>query len=255
MSKLDKQQIARHFSRAAPHYNRANPAQDAMASFLYHWACNLDLQPDTLLDLGCGTGSLGGRVARLFPESLSIGLDIAPGMLTEAARELTCRVQADMEQLPLAERSIDLLLSSAAMQWTDTAQLLPRLARLVRPGGHALLGLFVEGTLAEWHQALAAADMDPVHELPSVNQLLCQLGDGWQVVQQQSFSTRLQFDSPEAMLMSTRRTGATNARPDRSRGLTGVNRWRRLRSALESTREGEQYCLTYRSLCLHLVAN
>ncbi len=252
MSELDKKRVAQQFSRAASGYNCANPAQDAMASHLYNWAQSLTGSPQTIVDLGCGTGNLAGRMAHLYPDAHCVGLDIAPGMLRQARKEVPCCIQADMEQLPLAPRSINLLLSSAALQWTNTANLLPQLSQLVKPGGNALLGLFVDGTLAEWRDALARCGMESLHPLPSSDELLAQLGAGWRVVRQQEFSTCLQFDSPEAMLMSTRSTGATNARRDRPAGLTGVQRWRRLRNALEQSADNGVYRLTYRSLCLQL---
>ena len=44
-----------------------------------------ELEPSTVVDLGCGTGQLTQRLIRRFPDATIVGIDLSDGMLSEAA--------------------------------------------------------------------------------------------------------------------------------------------------------------------------
>ncbi|MCC6849438.1 MAG: ubiquinone/menaquinone biosynthesis methyltransferase [Deltaproteobacteria bacterium] len=101
----------------------------------------LALRPDErVLDLACGSGDLaaaaveaGGRV---------VGVDVSAGMLREArARRLGCGlVRADALALPLADASIDAVVSGFALRnFVDLRAALAESARVLRPGGRIAL--------------------------------------------------------------------------------------------------------------------
>jgi trans-aconitate 2-methyltransferase len=89
-----------------------------------------------VLDLGCGTGRLTARLRDHLPSSTVLGLDRSAEML-ERARPLRRR------GLHFCRGSIespfgrwDLVFSNAALHWVeDHPALIPRLLRLLRPGG------------------------------------------------------------------------------------------------------------------------
>lgn len=101
--------------------------------------------PGRLLDLGCGPGSLAGRVLARFPDTHVVGLDLDPVMLELGRRTLGDRVKwvdADLrtpewpDELP--GRSFDAVVSATALHWLDADQL-PALATgiaaVLRPAG------------------------------------------------------------------------------------------------------------------------
>ncbi|ANE43437.1 methyltransferase domain-containing protein [Deinococcus puniceus] len=95
-------------------------------------------QPNTVADLGCGTGHLTAALAERWPGADVLGLDSSAEMLSKGAAyarsNLTFR-QADLRQWQPAA-PLDLLISNAALQWVDGhAQLIPRLAGFVAAGG------------------------------------------------------------------------------------------------------------------------
>ena len=102
----------------------------------------LELGPDAaVLELGCGTGRLCGRLADRFVAV--VGVDVSPGML-DAARVLhperpTLRyVQGDGVRLPFPRGSFDLVMSFAVLQHLDPSFVQAALCsvrRVVKPGG------------------------------------------------------------------------------------------------------------------------
>ena len=97
----------------------------------------------TILEIGCGTGQLTEQLAchgfRLT------AIDIGPSMVATAQRrlpdaEVSFQVTS-FEDLVAADRSFDLVISSAAFHWIDPEIAFTKSARLLRPGGWlALLG-------------------------------------------------------------------------------------------------------------------
>jgi trans-aconitate methyltransferase len=102
----------------------------------------------TVVDLGCGPGSLSARLADRLPGLRIIGLDADPLLLALGRARYGYRVEfvdADLadelpEQVPAV---IDAAVSTTALHWLDPeplAALYRRLADRIRPGG-----VFVDG--------------------------------------------------------------------------------------------------------------
>ncbi len=95
------------------------------------------LPPGGVVDLGCGSGSVGAALRGRWPDRRLTGVDASPAMLAEA--EATGQYDA----LALAdiadwrpEEPPALIFSNAALHWLpDHAALLPRLAGLLPRGG------------------------------------------------------------------------------------------------------------------------
>jgi ubiquinone/menaquinone biosynthesis C-methylase UbiE len=98
----------------------------------------VDGSPAHVLDLGTGTGLGAFLVARRFPETEVVGVDLAPRMVEQARRntppELASRVtfqQADASQLPFQDGAFDLVTLANMIPFFD------ELARVTAPGGWA----------------------------------------------------------------------------------------------------------------------
>ena len=96
----------------------------------------LALARGNVLEVGCGDGRLLGQVAALPGVRSAFGIDVAPGMARRAlARGLDVAV-APAERLPLADASVDVLLSGYyAMRYAELDPALAEAARVLRPGG------------------------------------------------------------------------------------------------------------------------
>ncbi len=77
--------------------------------------------PQYVLDIGMGSGYVTNRLKHYFPTATVIGLDSSSGMVELASKksEGFKILQADARQLPLKEKSIDLVVSNLALQWVD----------------------------------------------------------------------------------------------------------------------------------------
>ncbi len=103
--------------------------------------------PETILDLGCGTGQLTLQLCESFPRATIIGADLSPGMLHKAADRLsgtdagTARlVLADAQRLPIASGSLDLVTCTESFHWyPDQQAAVDGLYDAMRPGGRLLI--------------------------------------------------------------------------------------------------------------------
>lgn len=160
---LDKALLARRFGRAAPRYERHAVVQARAArALLAALPADAAAAPRArVLDVGCGTGLLTAGLLEVRPEAQILGLDLAPGMVAEAARRLAGKdarfTVGDVEE-GFPEERFDLIASSMALQWVqDPAAVLRRAAAHLAPGGALALAVPVEGTLPELREAWAEA--------------------------------------------------------------------------------------------------
>jgi trans-aconitate 2-methyltransferase len=140
---------------------RLRPALDLMARIPL-------TAPTTVVDLGCGAGNVTRILAARWPGARVTGIDDSATMLA-AARDAIPE-GADIELLAsdaadwaasAATASVDLLYSNAALHWLDDhATLLPRLMRIVAPGG-VLAVQMPSNFLAPSHTALHDVAQNP----------------------------------------------------------------------------------------------
>jgi len=98
----------------------------------------------TVLDLGCGSGIDSILAAhRAGPTGRVIALDFLPEMLERTAQAVgeaglgnVETLEAEIEQLPLADASVDVVISNGVVNLSPRkARVLAECARVLRPGG------------------------------------------------------------------------------------------------------------------------
>lgn len=152
--------ITSRFQAAAPTYETHADIQRQVAETLAAMAGDWIRQrgiPRRCLEIGCGTGLLTHAVRAAWPMIDLVATDIALTMVQKARQDqgrfpVTWLV-ADAAHLPFSEQ-FPLVISSSALHWvTPFAASAGEIARVLVPGGSALLGIMLEGTLAELHEA------------------------------------------------------------------------------------------------------
>ncbi len=102
------------------------------------------LQPGmTLLDCGCGPGTITLGLAAVVAPGHVVGIDLEPGMITRAtafatARQITnVRFQvANICDLPFPDSAFDTVFTSAVLEHLDDpVQALQEMCRVLKPGG------------------------------------------------------------------------------------------------------------------------
>lgn len=170
------------------------------------------------LELGARRGAMrqaltragGDRVGALVEASLSRGM-LGPGRPPRAV--------LDEERLPLAVRSIDLLLSVLALHWAnDLIGVMIQIRRALRPDGLFLASMLGGATLSELRQVLLAAELEvrggagprvaPFADPYDAAQLLQRAGFALPVVDVETVTVR--YDDPIRLLFDLRAMGETS---------------------------------------------
>lgn len=248
----NKSDVAESFSRAAALYDRSADLQRCMADRLLQILLSGERdnapepeQEQALLEVGCGTGYSQPALREHFPEASLVALDLAQGMLhaTRQREGADCLpVCGDMEDLPLADASVDRVFSSLSIQWSDNPGALMReLARVTRPGGRILLSTLGPDSLQELRQAWSVVDKAAhVNRFTGLDELRRAIAAAG--LQEVSFEEELRcryFPGLRELTAELKGIGAHNVNPGRQRGLTGKGRIRALMDAYEQHRQAE----------------
>lgn len=225
--RLDKRFIRKCFNRAAKSYDNAAILQEEVLSRLLQRLQYMRHRPATIVDIGCGTGKGVQGLQKQYPQAQVYAVDVAFEMLLQARsryRWLAKKrlVTADMERLPFAPRSFDLVFSSLALPWTnDLRASLAEFARVCKPGALLLFASFGPATLRElahsWH---ALDDYPHVHQfvdMHDVGDAMFEVGFAQPVVDAEII--RMEYRDFRTLLDDLKNVGATNADIGRRRGL------------------------------------
>lgn len=100
----------------------------------------IKIKPDlTVIDLGCGTGELTGKLANQLPNADVLGIDSSAEMLEASHAYVAKNVhfqQTDIASKIQEAEKYDLVFSNAALQWLDDHEnLFASIIKLLKPGG------------------------------------------------------------------------------------------------------------------------
>ena len=240
----DKRWVGKSFSRSASDYDRVASLQRHVGEGLLKCLPEDGFVPQTILDLGSGTGYCTAQLAKRFPDSSLIALDIAMGMLKVLGQRHDFHVQpqrvcADIERLPLKTNSVDLVFSNLALQWcSDLPAVLAEFKRVLRPGGLILFSTFGESTLYELRDAWAKAESRYTHVNGFKSKFALEsalAGSHFAGVSVQSERFVLEYPSVDAILRELKQLGAHNVTNNRPRHLTGKGVFGRMLEAYSSS--------------------
>jgi malonyl-CoA O-methyltransferase len=228
VNQVVKSRVGAAFSRGAAAYDGCSAVQALVRDRVTALAARAAPGARDLLDVGAGTGRLVAGLLADRPGARAAAVDLSPGMCAAAriAAPDAALAVADAEALPFAAGRFDLILSSSTFQWLPRLEpALSEAARVLRPGGRLVLGLFAERTLIELREAwLAAAGPDALgrlHRFFTAGEVASALASaGLRRLELEEATHVERHADPAALLRALKLIGAQVATPGR-RGLGG----------------------------------
>lgn len=193
------------------------------------------LEPARVLD--AGSGPPRRELRRRYPRAMAIALDFSlamlprPGMLARLTGSNEVGVCADMQHLPLADASVDLVWSNMALHWlAEPLAALKEFERALVPEGLVMFSTLGPDTLKELRAAAGPGRVHAFHDMHDVGDMLVAAGFSAPVMDMEMLT--IAYPGADGLLTDLRASGQTSARADRPRGLTGKGFAARLRGAL-----------------------
>lgn len=248
---FDKHITRMHFERAAESYDGAAGLQREIAKRIADRLDKLNYQkhqPTQILDVGCGTGYITKDLLERYPQASVLALDLAHSMArkTESLEGLSRKpkaICADAESLPFKEDSIDFIVSSLMLQWSnDLNKVFNGFHHVLAPNGLLLFSTFGPKTLSEIRQSWSVVDNYPhtsrFSDKHEITNALVQAGFQNPVVDMEMIT--MTYDSVRQLMRDIKQIGASNTDSNRSKGLMGKKKLKAFETAYEryKTTEG-----------------
>ena len=251
-----KHHIARKFSLASYSYNLAARLQRQVGSQLMQY---LPREPSSILDMGCGTGFWTKALAECFPCADITGLDLAWGMLQEARKQITNESNknihwlcGDIDSLPFANDSFDLIYSNLSIQWCQSLHsVLTNVHKVLRPGGYFIFSTLAKESLIEikkaWH-AIGESHQGNKY-MPFTRQKHIYDNSLFKVKRLDCQYKHLYYQTVSSALSEMKLLGITTLINPRNKGLTTPSRLNKFIASYEKMRDIKGIPCTYQVIC------
>jgi len=221
---FDRDLHVKRLDRAALRYADANFLKTRAAADLVERLEAIMRDFPRAVDLGARDGSFARALAS-SPAASRVGAlietDLSGGML---AGRRTLRLRADEERLPFADSSLQLVVSSLALHWTnDLPGALIQIRRALKPDGLFLAAVLGGDTLSELRTALVEAESELCGGAVARISPLMDGYDGVGLLQRAGFVEPVadtdhvvaRYDHPLRLMADLRAMGETNVLADR----------------------------------------
>lgn len=254
---IDKNWLSNSFSKSAATYNQVSVLQKEVASRLIERLDLMTMVPESVLDLGSGTGFCSEKLLARYPKANLYSVDIAQGMLTYARsqkswfskfRQKQHFICGDAEALPLKKNTVDMAVSSLALQWCfNQNAVFENLYRVLKPGGLLMFSTLGPDTLKELRQSWAVVDdkshVSGFYDMHDVGDALIRAGFADPVMDVEHI--QLTYDNVSDLMKDLKALGSRNAVSGRSRALTGKQKFKGMVQAYEQFRKDDRLPATY----------
>ena len=257
---LNKKHVRNAFERAAASYDQAAVLQREISNRMFSRLEYIKYLPDVILDAGGGTGYGTQQLARRYPASQLIVVDIALAMLSQARPNTTWwqrllplqqhiyYVCADIEQMPVKSDSVGMVWSNLALQWcNDLDRTFAEMHRILRTDGLLMFSTFGPDTLKELRQSFAQVDtyshVNRFIDMHDIGDLLVHNGFATPVMDMEYIT--LTYSNVISVMHDLKAIGAHNALLGRQQGLMGKNKWHKAISEYEKLRRDGKLPATF----------
>ncbi len=249
---LDTRWVRRSFDRASAGYDASAVLQREVRSLLLERLELTALTPRVVLDAGAGTGEACRALKARYPKARVLAVDSAPGMLRAAAARRSWfrpffALGADAMRLPLADGSVDLVLSNFMLPWCEPDAVFAEFRRVLAPRGFLTFSSLGPDTLKELRAAWAEVDSHShvlqFIDMHDLGDALVRTGFSEPVLDVERYT--LEYADVRALAQDLKAVGARNATAGRLKGLTGPRKFAAMQSAYEVYRRSGRLPATY----------
>jgi malonyl-CoA O-methyltransferase len=247
--------IRNTFNSASSNYNDNAFLQNEIANRLAEKLKVISIKPQTIIDLGSGTGFLSEKTAKIFPNSILVCVDFAQQSLLENSQNL--KVCANAYELPFASNSVDFIVSNLMMQWCpDLTTLFNECFRVLKPQGLFLFTTFGPDTLKElkrsWSVVDSSAHVNNFIDMHDIGDQMLQSGFQSPIMEMENIT--LTYEKVVDLMHDLKAIGAQNV-ANRSKALTGKTKFKKMIEMYENYREDGKLPATYEVIYGHAWKN
>jgi malonyl-CoA O-methyltransferase len=229
---LDERAARRRFARAARTYAGASRLEAEVAARMSERLDYVKIAPRRILDAGSGPARDARVLRRRYAGAQIVALDFALALLPRAGwfHRPPLTVCADMARLPFAAQVFDLVWSNMALHWlNEPLAAFREFGRTLGPQGLLMFSTLGPDTLQELRAAAGAARVHGFIDMHDLGDMLLAAGFSAPVMDMELIA--IEYKQSAALLDDLRKSGQTNARRDRARGLAGRRLLEKLRAA------------------------
>jgi malonyl-CoA O-methyltransferase len=245
---VDQRQVRRNFARAAASYDGAAVLQREVGSRMLERLDYMRVEPQRVLDLGCGTGASLTALHERYPKAQLIGADLSEAML-QAGRGQRSRlrwllpflrgnktplVAADAAALPIKSGSVSMLWSNLMLHWLDDPlPVFREMHRVLEVDGLLMFSTFGPDTLRELRNSFADGYVHTQRfgDMHDFGDMLIECCFADPVMDMEVLT--MTYASLDDLFRDLRQSGAACAMQARSHGLMGRTAWQEMRTAYE----------------------
>ena len=247
--------IRNNFNSASSNYDDNAFLQNEIANRLAEKLKVISIKPQTIIDLGSGTGFLGNKTAEIFPNANLVCVDFAQKSLLKNPQNL--KVCADAYELPFASNSVDFIVSNLMMQWCpDLKTLFNECFRVLKPQGLFLFTTFGPDTLKElkrsWSAVDSSAHVNNFIDMHDIGDQMLQSGFQSPIMEMENIT--LTYEKVLDLMHDLKSIGAQNV-SNRSKTLTGKTKFKKMIEMYESYRSDGKLPATYEVIYGHAWKN
>ncbi len=258
---INKKRAQAAFNKASVSYEEAAVLQKHVLGEMFLRLKLLKINPEIILDLGCGPGNAGPDLKATYRPRDLIYLDFAYDMLKKAeqknkdhflksfsnktSQQFIC---ADMEAIPLSEGSVDMIWSNLSLQWCNHLdQVFTQIGKILKHNGLFIFSTFGPSTLHELRASLASfsqhSHVNQFIDMHDIGDALVGCGFSDPVLDVDLYT--LTYSTFKEIMYDLKYIGARNALEGRAKGMTGKGFLYQLEKSYETYRADKKLPASY----------
>jgi malonyl-CoA O-methyltransferase len=267
---IDKKRAQAAFNKASVSYEEAAVLQKHVLGEMFLRLKLLKINPEIILDLGCGPGNAGPDLKATYKPRDLIYLDFAYDMLKKAeqknkdhflksfsnktSQQFIC---ADMEAIPLSEGSVDMIWSNLSLQWCNHLdQVFTQIGKILKHNGLFIFSTFGPSTLHELRASLASfsqhSHVNQFIDMHDIGDQMIQSGFQSPIMEMEKLT--LTYEKVLDLMHDLKGIGAQTVE-NRSKSLTGKTKFKKMLEMYESYRDNGKIPATYEVIYGHAWKN